>query len=156
MSWIFQLQKIEKSSISVEQTAPHLFIGQFSNSQHVVVSSSNICYIRNRRGGCLCHILCFFGSRFRKFLFASLLTVRISPRIIISVALQQVNDAPDSETCAKCDDEGLKNIDSRVKEIHKCVCRNMQDIGLEMGSHNASAGTKTAVRLPIPASPFKF
>ena len=54
----------------------------------------------------------------------SLLTVRISPRIIISVALQQVNDAPDSETCAKCDDEGLKNIDSRVKEIHKCVCRN--------------------------------
>lgn len=80
----------------------------------------------------------------------------ISPRIIISVALQQVNDAPDSETCAKCDDEGLKNIDSRVKEIHKCVCRNMQDIGLEMGSHNASAGTKTAVRLPIPASPFKF
>lgn len=79
-----------------------------------------------------------------------------SPRVIISVALQQVNDAPDSETCAKCDDEGLKNIDSRVKEIHKCVCRNMQDIGLEMGSHNASAGTKTAVRLPIPASPFKF
>ena len=40
------------------------------------------------------------------------------------------------------------------KEIHKCVCRNMRDIGLEMGSHNASAGTKTAVRLPIPASPF--
>lgn len=79
-----------------------------------------------------------------------------SPRIIISVALQQVNDAPDSETCAKCDDEGLKNIDSRVKEIHKCVCRNMRDIGLEVSSHNASAGTKTAVRLPIPASPFNF
>ena len=79
-----------------------------------------------------------------------------SPRIIISVALQQVNDAPDSETCAKGDDEGLKNIDSRVKEIHKCVCRNMRDIGLEVGSHNASAGTKTAVRFPIPASPFNF
>ena len=79
-----------------------------------------------------------------------------SPWIVISVALQQVNDAPDSETCAKGDDEGLKNIDSRVKEIHKCVCRNMRDIGLEMGSHNASAGTKTAVRLPIPASPFNF
>ena len=79
-----------------------------------------------------------------------------SPRIIISVALQQVNDAPDSETCAKGDDEGLKNIDSRVKEIHKCVCRNMRDIELEIGSHNASAGTKTAVRPPIPASPFNF
>lgn len=87
---------------------------------------------------------------------ATLLTMSISPRIIISVALQQVNDAPDSETCAKCDDEGLKNIDSRVKEIHKCVCRNMRDIGLEVSSHNASAGTKTAVRLPIPASPFNF
>ena len=83
-------------------------------------------------------------------------TLAFSPRIIISVALQQVNDAPDSETCAKCDDEGLKNIDSRVKEIHKCVCRNMRDIGLEVSSHNASAGTKTAVRLPIPASPFNF
>ena len=79
-----------------------------------------------------------------------------SRRIIISVALQQVNDAPDSETCAKCDDEGLKNINSRVKEIHKRVCRNMRDIGLEVSSHNASAGTKTAVRPPIPASPFNF
>ena len=78
----------------------------------------------------------------------------ISPRIIISVALQQVNDAPDSETCSKGNNQSLENIDSRVKEIHKCVCRNMRDVGLEMGSHNASAGTKTAVRLPIPASPF--
>ena len=84
----------------------------------------------------------------------SLLTMSISPRIIISVALQQVNDAPDSETCAKGNNQSLENIDSRVKEIHKCVCRNMRDVGLEMGSHNASAGTKTAVRLPIPASPF--
>lgn len=91
-----------------------------------------------------------------KFLCVTLPHMSISPRIIISVALQQVNDAPDSETCAKCDDEGLKNIDSRVKEIHKRVCRNMRDIGLEVSSHNASAGTKTVVRLPIPASPFNF
>ena len=79
-----------------------------------------------------------------------------SPRIVISVALQQVNDAPDTETCAKGNNQSLQNIDSRVKEIHKCVCRNMRDIGLEIGSHNASAGTKAAVRLPIPASPFNF
>jgi len=32
----------------------------------------------------------------------------------------------------------------------------MRDIELEIDSHNASAGTKTAVRLPIPASPFNF
>ena len=91
-----------------------------------------------------------------KFLCDTLPYMSISPRIIISVALQQVNDAPDSETCAKGDDEGLKNINSRVKEIHKCVCRNMRDIELEIDSHNASAGTKTAVRPPIPASPFNF
>lgn len=96
------------------------------------------------------------GSRFRKSIHASLLTMSFSPRIIISVALQQVNDAPDSETCAKGNNQSLENIDSRVKEIHKCVCRNMRDVGLEMGSHNASAGTKTAVQLPIPASPFNF
>ena len=79
-----------------------------------------------------------------------------SPRIVVSVAFQQVNDAPDSETCTKGDDQSLQNINSRVKEIHKCVCRNMRDIGLEIDSHNASAGAKTAVRLPIPASPFNF
>ena len=90
------------------------------------------------------------------FLCVTLWHMSISPRIIISVALQQVNDAPDSETCAKGNNQSLKNIDSRVKEIHKRVCRNMRDIGLEVSSHNASAGTKTAVRLPIPASPFNF
>ena len=89
-------------------------------------------------------------------LCASLPYMSICTRVVVAVTFQQVNDAPDSETCAKCDDEGLKNIDSRVKEIHKRVCRNMRDIGLEVSSHNASAGTKTAVRLPIPASPFNF
>lgn len=77
-------------------------------------------------------------------------------RVVVAVTLQQVNDAPDTETCAKGNNQSLKNIDSRVKEIHKRVCRNMRDIGLEVSSHNASAGTKTAVRLPIPASPFNF
>ena len=83
-------------------------------------------------------------------------TLAFSPRIVVSVSFQQVNDAPDSETCTKGDDQSLQNINSRVKEIHKCVCRNMRDIGLEIDSHNASAGAKTAVRLPIPASPFNF
>ena len=80
----------------------------------------------------------------------------IGTGIIVAVTFEQVDDAPNAETATESNNEGLKNIDSRVKEIHKCVCRNMQDIGLEMGSHNASAGTKTAVRLPIPASPFNF
>ena len=46
-------------------------------------------------------------------------TLAFSPRIVVSVALQQVNDTPDSETCAKGNNQSLKNIDSRVKEIHK-------------------------------------
>ena len=78
----------------------------------------------------------------------------ISAGVVVSVAFQQVNGSPDAEAGTKGNNQSLKNIDSRVKEIHKCVCRNMRDVGLEMGSHNASAGTKTAVRLPIPASPF--
>ena len=58
------------------------------------------------------------------FCCASLLTMSISSRIVISVALQQVNDAPDSETCAKGNNQSLQNIDSRVKEIHIFVCRD--------------------------------
>lgn len=87
---------------------------------------------------------------------ASLPYMSICAGIVVAVAFQQVNGTPDAETCTEGYNEGLKNINSRVKEIHKCVCRNMRDIELEIDSHNASAGTKTAVRLPIPASPFNF
>ena len=49
---------------------------------------------------------------------ATLLTMSISPRIVVSVSFQQVNNAPDSETCAKGDDQSLQNIDCAIEEIH--------------------------------------
>lgn len=63
----------------------------------------------------------FFGSRYRKLLFASLLTVRISTGVVVSVAFQQVNGSPDAEAGTEGDDEGLKNADSRVEKFHICV-----------------------------------
>lgn len=63
----------------------------------------------------------FFGSRYRKLLFASLLTVRISAGVVVSVAFQQVDGSPDAEAGTEGDDEGLENADSRVEKFHICV-----------------------------------
>lgn len=63
----------------------------------------------------------FFGSRYRKLLFASLLTVRISAGVVVSVAFQQVDGSPNAETGTEGDDEGLENTDSRVEKFHICV-----------------------------------
>ena len=53
--------------------------------------------------------------QYTNYLFHAL---RFSPRIVVSVSFQQVNDAPDSETCAKGDDQSLQNIDCAIEEIH--------------------------------------
>lgn len=63
----------------------------------------------------------FFGSRYRKLLFASLLTVRICAGVVVSVAFQQVDGSPNAETGTESDDEGLENADSRVEKFHICV-----------------------------------
>ncbi len=63
----------------------------------------------------------FFGSRYRKLLFASLLTVRISAGVVVSVAFQEVDGSPNAETGTESDDEGLENADSRVEKFHICV-----------------------------------
>lgn len=63
----------------------------------------------------------FFGSRYRKLLFASLLTVRISAGVVVSVAFQEVDGSPNAETGTEGDDEGLENADSRVEKFHICV-----------------------------------
>lgn len=59
-------------------------------------------------GYCLC---LYFG-------FASLLNISICARIIISVALQQVDHAPDAKTGSEGNDEGLQHIDCAIEEIH--------------------------------------
>lgn len=49
---------------------------------------------------------------------ATLLTMSISPRIIISVTFQQVDHAPDAKTGSEGNDEGLKYVYRAVEEIH--------------------------------------
>ena len=51
----------------------------------------------------------------------SLLTVRISPGVVVTVAFQQVDGSPDAKTGTESDDEGLENADSRVEKFHICV-----------------------------------
>ena len=38
--------------------------------------------------------------------------------VIVAVTFQQVDSAPDAETCAKRDHEGLENTDSALKKCH--------------------------------------
>lgn len=52
------------------------------------------------------------------FLCVTLSHMSISARIIISVALQQVDYAPDAKTGSEGNDEGLQHIDCAIEEIH--------------------------------------
>lgn len=61
------------------------------------------------------------GSRFRKSIHASLLTMSFCAGVVVSVAFQQVDGSPDAETGTEGDDEGLENADSRVEKFHICV-----------------------------------
>ena len=45
-------------------------------------------------------------------------TLAFGTGIIVAVTLQEVNAAPHAKAAAQGNDESLKNIDSRVKEIH--------------------------------------
>ena len=40
-------------------------------------------------------------------------------RVVVAVAFQQVDNTPDTETCTERNNEGLKNINSRVKKFHR-------------------------------------
>ena len=44
--------------------------------------------------------------------------LRFCARIIISVALQQVDHAPNAKTGSEGNDEGLQHIDCAIEEIH--------------------------------------
>ena len=55
----------------------------------------------------------------------SLLTVRIGTGVVVTVALQQIDRAPDTEASAESNNEGLKNTNSRIKESHKSTSENI-------------------------------
>ena len=70
-------------------------------------------------GDCLdCILWLIIGSRFRNSLLASLLTMSIGTGVIVTVAFQKVDDAPDGKARTESDDEGLKYIYCTVKEFH--------------------------------------
>ena len=56
-----------------------------------------------------------------KFLRVTLWHMSISAGVVVSVAFQQVNGSPNAETCAKGNNQSLKNADSRVEKFHICV-----------------------------------
>ena len=74
----------------------------------------------------------FFGSRYRKLLFASLLTVRIGTGVVVAVALHEVHDTPDCETCTQSDNESLKNTYCAVEKCHIPIFRNPAGVLLIM------------------------
>ena len=43
----------------------------------------------------------------------------IRARIVVSVALQEVDNAPNAKTCPESDNEGLKNGDCLIEKFHK-------------------------------------
>ena len=51
-------------------------------------------------------------------LCASLPYMSICARIIIAVAFQKIDDAPNAKTAAKRRNKRLKNIDCRIKKLH--------------------------------------
>ena len=46
-------------------------------------------------------------------------TLRFCAGVVVAVAFQKVDGTPDTETGTEGNNEGLKNVNSRVKEIHK-------------------------------------
>ena len=57
--------------------------------------------------------------------FASLLTMSIAAGVILSITLQQVDAAPDTQGTAQTDHDGLQSIDCAVEKFHKVLtfCR---------------------------------
>ena len=53
-----------------------------------------------------------------KFLCVTLWHMSIRARVVVAVTFQEVDDAPDAETSAEGDNEGLKNGDSLIEESH--------------------------------------
>lgn len=49
---------------------------------------------------------------------ATLLTMSICARIIIAVAFQKIDDAPNAKTTAKRRNERLKDIDCGIEKLH--------------------------------------
>lgn len=54
-----------------------------------------------------------------KFFCVSLRHMSIGPRIVITIALQEVDNAPDAKTCAQCNHKGLQYVYCRIEKCHR-------------------------------------
>lgn len=52
--------------------------------------------------------------------------------VVVAVALHEVHDTPDCETCAQSDNESLKNTYCAVEKCHIPICRNPAGVLLIM------------------------
>ena len=86
-----------------------------------------------------------------KFFCVSLRHMSIRAGVIGAVAFQQVDDAPDTETSAEGDNEGLKNGDSLIEKCHiQNEPESFEKFGLVIHRHT-KAGT-ICTRFPGPDS----
>ena len=60
-----------------------------------------------------------------KFLYVTLPHMSIRARIVVSVALQEVDNAPNAKTCSESDNECLQNAYCAVEKCHNITpfCR---------------------------------
>ena len=56
-----------------------------------------------------------------RFGVASLRHMSICPGVVVAVAFEQVDCAPNAETSTESDHEGLENADSRLEKSHNCI-----------------------------------
>ena len=76
--------------------------------------------------------------------------------VVVTVAFEQVDTAPNTETGTEGDNEGLQYIDCTVEKIHNV---SPESNGIENACYTPDCKFRNenrCVRLPIPASPFKF
>ena len=74
--------------------------------------------------------------------------------VVVAVALQQVDAAPDAEAAAESDNKSLENVNSACKEIHIDFAGIIWDESFV--PEKSKAGMRPLLRLPIPAFSFQF
>ena len=83
-------------------------------------------------------------------------TLGLRAGVVVTVAFEQVDTAPNTETGTEGDNEGLQYIDCTVEKIHNV---SPESNGIENACCTPDCKIRNenrCVRLPIPASPFKF
>jgi len=76
-------------------------------------------------------------------------------RVVIAIAFQEVNGAPDTQASAQGNHEGLENFDCAIEKIH-IVVAGTYGSSKKMVLRIAKAGMKTACAAPDSGISFQF